>query len=695
MALTIPEAQTPFSMVEQPRLNPNAPTGLEGLGALADNFVAFSARKVQAENDRLVRETRLSAMNDMDQARLEFETDGNLEGLTSRWEATAGSIADKYAQSLPEYLREDFNIGLRETIAPQTSAIRRREFALFQDRERAAFNSSMRDYERLAATAPDGESRDAVFRNVESDLQRQVDAGLLSAVEAEAIMADLPANTARIEARRLIIDDPAAYLDRAKEFEAVLDPAEASDFGMLARKGIADEQIRLTKEAEVLGAKEAQKLKSDIDSAIKVIEAGLEYDGLMDLADRARGNPEEYDRLRNAVVFAEEESAFLHGTPSEQKAMLAEFDARPTTDPNDPSRRDRLEKARLATVEALARDPLGHVAAVSGVDMGTLDLADPASMKERREMALGVYQEWTPSATTVKFFTAEEAEKFGAVLSGKDPDQAIAVIAAIDRGFGDLAPLALDQLGEKDPVAHLAGRLALDTGDMAASRAILRGRAMEPGSKAKMASEYRAAVQAEMSALFGTRMGPDGIIGSDSEALATFMQAVDDHYAATALDIADPKSAEGKAAVWRSAQAVASRTNRGGQAFGGVQTVHGRDTVLPARLDARLVEQALRYFDESQWKRASETGNLPLWERPKGYGRYAQKGQYPVTDFSPDERRNLVVLPVGDGRYALGTRQQNNEVKYLFDPGHPQGIFVFDLEEFALGTSRWGQIDGQ
>ena len=161
MALIIPEAQTPFNPAGQPRLNPNAASGAEGIGAVADTFIAIKAQKVKVEQDRAVRSARLTAMEELDKVRFKYETDTNLDGLTDRWEAEAGKSTAAIAATLPAHLRGDFEVAMREMAAPQTSAIRRREYALFQDQERAYLNADLRSYEARAAAAPTEEARDA------------------------------------------------------------------------------------------------------------------------------------------------------------------------------------------------------------------------------------------------------------------------------------------------------------------------------------------------------------------------------------------------------------------------------------------------------------------------------------------------------------------------------------------------------
>lgn len=668
MAIIIPEAQTPFSPVDQPRQNPNAPTGLEGIGQIGEDLVALKARKVQAETDRQLREARLGALQELDTARIAYETTGDLDGLGDRWEAEAKGIADAFAAKLPKHLQKDFALGLKETIAPQTGAIRRREYALYQDRERASLNADLRAFEKLAAAAPDEESRAAVLGDLAGTVGKAVDAGLISAVDADNLLADAPANVSRIEAMGLIAEDPRVYLDRADEFAATLDPQEHAR-NMLAAKGaVAAEETRRAQEDELL-AKTAEKERGQkVSDAIEIMESGRPYKDLPALLAEVQGTPDA-DRLQATIDAVGTETNFALMTPEAQKAFIADQKATPTGNPADIGRLNRLEAIHARTVESLNTDPLAHIRERGIAEVPPIDLADPASVKARMALAEAVTTEYMPGAKTILYFDQSEAEALAAELSSPDPDRALGVIALIQRNFGDRAPLALAQLGEKDPTAHLAGALVLETGDMTASRAILRGREMaKEGKGAKVATEVRRSVEAELKPLFPP---------NDTVRLPALMTAADAHFAATGLGIEDPKSPEARAAYMASVQAVMAGTDQKGTRYGGIQEVNGVKTALPARLTAADVETAINspHFGESAWKRASLSGHLPMW------------GKKPLTDFDQDAREQLSLLSMGDGSYALGYTRADGVTVYLRDEAQKDGLFRFDLMKLVKGVS--------
>ncbi|GAB1361831.1 hypothetical protein MASR1M32_10670 [Rhodobacter sp.] len=537
MAIIVPEAQTPFSIVEQPRQNPNAPTGFEGIGALADVGISWQARKVKAENDRILREARLGALQELDTARIEFETTGDMDGLADRWDAKVAEVTSPRAEKVPKHLRKDFDLSMRETIAPQTAAIRRRENALFMDRERASMNTSLRGYEKAAANAPDEASREAILRDAGAVVQSGIDAGLISSVEGEKIMADLPANTARVEAMGLIDEDPQAYLDRADEFAATLDPAEHKRNTIAAKGAVAAEEARLKREDELLAGKAAGALKTEVDGAIDILESGRPVSNLPDLLARTEGTPE-HDRLMATVDAVGTETNFALMTPAEQKAFIKAESQTPTGDPADVGRLNRLRDMNRRTEESLKADPIAHIRDREIADVPAVNVSDPASVADRISLAEAVYEQYTPGAASVRYFDQGEVAQLTAQLNSDDPDTALAVLSTIQRNFGTRAPLALAQLGEKDPTAYLAGALMMDTGDTTASRYVLQGRRMvAKGEGAKVAAEVRRSVASEFGATIGWAVTPDGRVVQDPRRLELALQAADAHYAASAMGV--------------------------------------------------------------------------------------------------------------------------------------------------------------
>lgn len=662
MALIVPEAQTPFSPVDQPRMNPNMATGWDGLGAVADSLIEVRAQKVKAENDRTMREARLNAIERLDETRLRYEEDTNLEGLTERWETDAGAISAEIAKGLPAHMRADFELGLRETVAPQTSAIRRREMALFKDRETAALNGDMRRIESAAAKAPTREAADAIYADAGDIVQRAQDANLISAVEADRMMADVPANAERIRAMEQVEQDPDAFLEDLKTGEySFLPPDQAKSMELAARRNSAADQARRAREDKLVADVANKELGDRVDGAVKVIDAGMDFEGLPDLLEQARGTPH-YDRLVASIDVQDTSENFALMTPAEQQDYLSKFTATPTGNPSDVGKANRLREIQKNTRSSLVADPLAHVRDRRIMAVEPVDIADPASVQRRVAQAEAVFREFTPEATSIRYFDKPEADQLASVLAGQDVDQALAVATSIAQTFGDRAGQAFAQIGAADPVVQLAGTLVSDTGDAAAARTMLQGRQLRTaGDGAKPAPAVLQAVRAEIASAY-----PPG----DQRRAGAAMDAALAHYAASGLAVEDPKSDEARAALRRSVDAVTGSTTRNGVQYGGVQSVHGARTVLPPSMTATQAETLLETAGKEAWAKASPSGQVPMWGQ-----------KTPVHDVR--NRDDLTLLSLGGGQYAIGYRQRGGQTVFMRDPSRADGVFRFDLQALA------------
>ncbi|MES2667929.1 MAG: hypothetical protein V4712_17730 [Pseudomonadota bacterium] len=669
MALIIPEAQTPFSLVEQPRLNPNAPNIGDGVAALADTGLQIVAQKKKAATDRTLREARLTAIEQLDEVRFKYETDTNLDGLTERWSADADAVAGSIAKGLPVHLRADFQTSIREMVAPQTSAIRRREYALFQDREMAALNGDLRRYEKSAATAPDDASRDQVLAEAAAAVGAAVDAGLVSRVEADKILSDIPANSDRIAAYTMLDDDPAGLLEALDSGElSGLTAEEAARSRVAAKGAVATAAARTAREAELQAKTADRELAKKADDAIRIIEDGRPFDGLSDLLGETSGTAH-YDRVLSAIDAQQTAGNFALQSPAEQAETLARLEATPTKNPSDVGRVNRLKGVAERTKASLDADRLAHVRERGIMPIDPVDIGDPQSVARRRAEAETVHREFTPEAAEIQYFDKPEAERLAAILASPDTDQAVAVLTAIDRNFGEAAGMAYSQIGATDPVAQLAGALVSDTGQIDTARTLLQGRTMlKAGQGGKLAAEAKRGVVAEFASSFA---GPTA-----APRLAAAQAAADAYFAASGLGIADPKSEAAKAGYRAAWQAVTGQTTRSGVAYGGTQPVNGRAAVLPPNLSPQQVEQALVFYDEKHWKRASATGHAPTFGDGKA-----------VHQTDRDQRERLNIVSLGSGMYALGYAQRDGTIVYLRDNSQTDGLFRFDLQSLVTGRA--------
>lgn len=671
MAIILPEQQTGFGIAQLPRLNPGGPNTGDALATIGDVGVEVAAQRRKIMDDRALREARLAAMDGLDQARVAYENDTNLDGLTTRWQADAGAVVEAAGRALPAHLRRDFALSMGDVVGSQTSAVRTRENALYRDQATAQLNGDMRRFATSAAAAPTPEARDAVYASAAASIGAAQDAGLLSAVEADQIMADLPAQTEMITALELVDKDPQAFLDgmAAGEF-AFLPPDQAAKFGIAAKANVAATDAQRAKEDALLADAAAKERKARADDAITLLEGGLRPANLGGLMADLSGTPD-FDRVQGAVDAAAVGGNFPLMTPAQQDAELARIKSTASKNPSDVGLYNRLVDMRAKTAASLAADPIAHVRDRAIAPVPPVDVMDPASVSSRVAMAEAIYSDFTPGAATITYFDKAEAAQLAATVGGANVDEALRVLTGINQSFGPRAPLALAQIGASDVTLQLAGNLVLETGDVTAARTLLLGRAMKAkGEGAAVSVDVQRQVTAGFAAAFPA---------ADSARLDTLTQAALAHYAASGQGVADPKSDEAVATLTASVQAVMGARTQNGVQYGGIQPVHDVQAVLPPNMTGGQVEEALVYLDEAAWLRASTSGAAP------------QMSSQPMLErLTQWNRENLTVLSLGSGQYALGYRYANGTVAYMADPAQADGLFRFDLEKLVTGVSRNG-----
>jgi len=675
MALIIPEAQTPFEPVQQPRVSYDQPNIGDGLKKIGDIGVAIEAKRREEERANTMREARVTAVERLGDLRTQYEQDPNLIGLSDRYNADVEALQKELADSLPEgKMRDDFDLDFRQVVAPQRQAVSKREFALRRDAGRADLNAGLRSYAQQAGAAPDDESRDAILKTAAADIGAAVSAGWLSEQEAEKLLSSTIEGSVSAAAIRTLQEDPRAFLVDAKEGKYPLPPEQLARLEGQAKSAISREDAQLERALKVEAAATAKQRQLDVDGAIKILENGGAYDGLPELFDRIAGTEDE-QRLAATLAAVGTEKNFTVLSPQEQAAVLADIDASPTSDPDDIERRKRLHSIADATEKSIQTDILTHVADRGILALQPVDLSNPASIKARIAGAETALVEFGTSPQDFRLFTNGERDTLQASIESGDPDAQLSVAVSIIEGFGDYAPHALNEIGASDPVFGFAANLLEQTGDLATSRSMLVGRKMlADGSGAKPGKTVRSAVRAKYSEIY-----PQGM----SQRLETLMKGADAYYAVSGVAVdPDASNAEKRAAYEDAFQKVLGRTVRGGTQMGGIQNVNGTPALLPPNLNAELVEDALQSSTSDQFLAASVSGGPPMWGGEIVGG--AQKdvtstfvfGKYDL----PSHLKDAKLLSIGGGQYLVGIERANGEIRYLQDEKAQDGFFRLNLE---------------
>lgn len=666
MAIVVPEAQTAFSPVSQPRQQFDGPSVGRAIAGAADTVVNVQAAKKERERTLQMQGARVTAVEQIGKLRTQFEQDPNMSGLTDRFIAASDEAINSIAETLPEgYMRESFVNDIRQTREPQRAVLARRQFALERDSARASGAEAVRTYVSQAATAPDDDSRNAILSEAAAHIGSLAEAGFYSEEEADRMIAAVASDTNLALAVRTAADDPAAFLENkaAGEYGAVdpvtLERMETSANSALASAAAASERQQIIEQEAA-----AKALSTEVDSAVKIIEGGLPFEGLLGLQERVAGTPEEA-RLNATIRAASTEGNFAVLPPLQMDQVIAEIKGQPTTDPDDLARIARLEAMRSKTSESLADDPLAHVNDRNIAQIAPLDLQDFAGVSQRIAMAESVAIEYRPGdgPINVRYFANAERDVLRQQIAEGDADTQLKLATQLVSSFGDRAPSVIAEVGVDDPLFQMAGNLVWQTNDPSAARILLQGRTLQAeGNGAKVTNATRGAVRSSVSSAFTP---------AQQDRNALLMQAAEAHYAAAGMMInPEAEPAQKREAFMRSVQAVAGQVTRGGVAYGGLQEVEGRMVLLPSTVNAEMVEDALSFRNGQPWMDASITGNMPYY------------GDQSVA-YLGARSQTLSVQAIGGGQYLLAVERRNGELQYLTDDSAPDGLYRMDLSRLV------------
>ena len=668
MALITPEAQTPFSPVEQPRTPYDLPGVGDALSAVGQAGVNIEIDRVERQRGRQMRDARVTAIERLGELRTQYEQDPNVSGLSDRYVSDSEAVFAEIAASLPEgRMREDFLIDARKVRAPQQQAVARREYALERDEARASGRFAVRTVIEQSALAPDDESRAAILSEGAAIIAGMKEDGHISAQEEEAFLQTMAQDSALALAVRTAADDPEAFLAaKADGIYGGVDTVMLERMETSAKASIAQRDAKAARALDIEAKTAAKALTSDVDDTVEILESGLSVpsEHLDDLRERAAGTPEAA-RLDATIAAAQTEVWFANLTPRERKTVIAEKEADPTTDPGDIGRLDALRKIDARSKESEETDPLSHVADRGIVTLAPVDVADATSVRNRIDVAETIALEYQNGETPpqVRYFTNPERAQMQEAISKGDPDAQLALATSIVGSFGNRAGRALAELGGDDPIFELAGNLVWQSNDPVAARTMLMGRQMTAkGEGAKVDAKVRSAVRPTFAGAF-----PPGA----QDRVGSVIAAADLHFAASGFLLnPDADAATKRAAYMRSVQAVTGQVVRNGEAYGGLQDVNGQQTLLPPNFTAEGVKLALSKATDETWAAASLSGGGPM------YGRTSLAEQMRRGFLDEDD---LLLMSVGDGYYMLGMRRRDGELRWFGDTSSADGRYRVNL----------------
>lgn len=336
----------------------------------------------------------------------------------------------------------------------------------------------------------------------------------------------------------------------------------------------------------------------------------------------------------------------------------------------------QAQRILTQNIRQYSADPAGYAMNSGAPGMAPLS-DDPTSWASRgsavqafaaKQGRLGIGGKMLPP---MKPFTNQEAATFSMQLSSPDvaTDQKLQILANVQR-FHDPAMInaAYRQIGEKDPVAGLAGRVISTTGDAGVAHNILDGRALlykNPSLAAQMG-----ATPTQMGTDFfsyaGSALGmmPTTVMGRGIASVA--QDAALAHYAHRKYSMGTGGAIE----TWstddyqKSLNAVLGGTDT----HNAIQSVNGAQTLMPHGMDGSDIEGFMSKATPNDYVRLSIDGNGP---------EYMPVAGHPARPIPPEQMRNATIRAVGGGYYVAimpdgkqavsGARNaQGNLVPYRF-----------------------------
>lgn len=220
-------------------------------------------------------------------------------------------------------------------------------------------------------------------------------------------------------------------------------------------------------------------LRREVGTALDLLDAGLQVEGLDKLKARAAGT-ELGDALARAESDGDYVKAFVR-LPGDQRAatLTALRDMPHDTQGRSAAMLDRLTKADAAASKALATDPLAYAAGVGAVAIEPVDMnqmfSDPAYaanvVRSRTEAADQIAAQYGARALP---FTKPEIGVLGQVVTEGDATTQAAVLAGLSALPDGQFTAVMDAMKTDDPSFVAAAGLSRD--DPRAAQAVLSGR---------------------------------------------------------------------------------------------------------------------------------------------------------------------------------------------------------------------------
>lgn len=667
----IPEYNSQFR-VPSPRVSGVGVPQTAGAGAMAaSEALGRAALMVEREQDRqnvaALAGARATAAERLSGLREEFARDTEFATLPDRYRSRIEEIGREVGEGLDDGARETFATAYRNIALGERQWAGQRARELETQTVRAGLVAGAERYADMMATAPSPQAREALMVDGLAQIRDAVDAGFIDPVTGQAFARSFGANADTVTARQLILDDPrsAAVALRRDDSFRLLPPdtritlTERADARVRSLDAELERQAAEADRRRQLEALIAYDQVADRAAELKTaaadgrrFDAGEEGDIVAQLGSFAGWDPtkRQATRLKREV----EETIAARGAVDTFLATGGE--ARLPAGTAGEAARTQLENLRTA----VAKDPLTVANDRGDVPLHPIDAADPSTMARRRADSWRVQRLFAPlfpnGDSPQQFFTGSERDALSRQVGDANPEQQMAIAAAIQKGFGPDAGRAIDELDGAPKSFAWAGRLFL-SGRQRTARDLLDGeRLLGEDPNAAGAEHLRMALERELGSAFN---------GMGRERAQAIRAARAIYLARAGGKVGEDDPVNEELLTDAVHAAVGGEKDRAGDWWGGVAEWNGARVIAPTTMPRSAFTAQLGAMDDRSLAARSVGLGAPMY--PDG------------TPFAAADLDDAWLVAVGDGQYMVSLTDPATEGASWLRGAGPDGRFVLDL----------------
>lgn len=688
MALTVPFGGTFAGATAAPiQPTPDIGANLHDLGG--EMFKLGTA----LEQDRISRQlqgAKVQAMQGLTDLQQKYMQVGNPDQIGPGFDADAKALKEQIVTGLDPKAQADGGLMFDELAYTHQAALGQRAMGLIISQRRALADETIAATTR-AATDADPQTFESYMAQAQTYLKGQVDLGVLTPEEAQAKASQMATDAQAAQLAKLIQDNP----------QAALSQIDAGSYTHLDPKTVVMLRGRALGAVDQVQAQAQRAVGAEIDNAISLTRQGLTYKDMPALLANplAQQNPK-IAELHDALAVQDAMPEFYRMTPAQMAEAIAAERKDPKTRASEGDLLKGEQAAYDAAVSGLSTDRFAY-AAKTGIVGQVAPLPDPATTADGDLLAALQARATTAQqlrdkgyVPDVQFFSPAERDAWSKLADvGADPTQRARLAGLMASAFGRNTGSAAAEL-KADPVFALEGQgLASGALRQGIVQSVFEGQRILTNQDVKLppvAARHEVYFK-NASSLFDQMIGPNGqAIGANEDATReAVLSAADARFAY----LVRGKVAAGTPIDMNNFQGLymqalhevmgGTGTYGSSSATGGVQTIAGQLTMVPAGIRGADIETAL----------SNLTGSLAMAARQgdAGYSTYASRG--PVRAATPDDLRAISVggnLPQL-GKDPLDAATMRRLYVYATEDGH----YILRDGTAANGNAPvWGD-DGQ